>query len=113
MSPSATAALGSFFAGTVATFLLAVLSPRRSPTFALEFGPADYFSPDGAGPGRLRRPWPTARSLKALAMVVLGLLLGVIGTDIYTGLPRFTFDRPELADGIELRGARHGPVRPG
>ena len=41
--------------------------------------------------------------VKALAMVVLGLLLGLVGTDIYTGTPRFTFGIRESADGLELR----------
>ena len=40
--------------------------------------------------------------LKALAMIVLGLLLGLVGTDIYTGTPRFTIDMPELADGLNF-----------
>jgi TctA family transporter len=96
----ATAALGSFFAGTVATFLLAVFAPPLAD-LALRFGPADYFSLMVLG---LVASVTLAHGslLKALAMVVLGLLLGVIGTDIYTGLPRFTFDRPELADGLNF-----------
>jgi len=96
----ATAALGSFFAGTVATLLLALFAPPLAD-FALNFGPADYFSLMVLG---LVASVTLAHGslLKALAMVVLGLLLGVIGTDIYTGLPRFTLDRPELADGLNF-----------
>ena len=96
----ATAALGSFFAGTVATFLLAVFAPPLAD-IALEFGPADYFSLMVLG---LVASVTLAHGslLKALAMIVLGLLLGTIGTDIFSGQPRFTFDRPELADGLNF-----------
>ncbi len=96
----ATAALGSFFAGTVATFLLALFAPPLAD-IALKFGPADYFSLMILG--LIASVALASGSLvKALAMVVLGLLLGMVGTDIYTGTPRFTFDRPELADGLDF-----------
>lgn len=96
----ATAALGSFFAGTVATFLLALFAPPLAD-IALEFGPADYFSLMVLG---LVASVTLAHGslLKALAMIVLGLLLGTIGTDIFSGQPRFTLDRPELADGLNF-----------
>jgi TctA family transporter len=80
----ATAALGSFFAGTIATFMLAAFAPPLAEV-AFKFGPAEYFS-----------------VLKALAMVVFGLLLGMIGTDVNSGVARFSFDVPELSDGIEF-----------
>lgn len=96
----ATAALGSFFAGTVATFLLAVFAPPLAE-IALEFGPADYFSLMVLG---LVASVTLAHGslVKALAMIVLGLLLGTIGTDIFSGQPRFTLGRPELAEGLNF-----------
>ena len=96
----AAAAIGSFFAGTVATFLIALFAPPLT-TIALEFGPPEYFSLVVLG---LVSSVALAHGsvLKALAMIVLGLLLGVVGTDIYTGTPRFTLDQLELADGINF-----------
>src|SRR5262245_3799711 len=96
----AAAALGSFFAGSVATVFLAVLAPPLTAV-ALEFGPAEYFSLMFLG---LIMSVALAHGsiVKALAMVVLGLLLGMVGTDIYTGTPRFTLDFTELADGINF-----------
>ncbi len=94
----ATAAIGSFFAGTVATLLLAVFAPPLSE-MALKFGPADYFSLMVLG---LVASIVLAQGslLHALGMVVLGLLLGLIGTDVNSGAQRYTFDIPQLADGI-------------
>ena len=66
---------------------------------------------DGAGPGRRRRAGAAARCIKAIAMVFLGLLFGLVGTDVNTGAQRFTFDIPELSDGIDFAPHRHGPVR--
>jgi TctA family transporter len=96
----ATAALGSFFAGTVATFLLAVFAPPLSE-LALKFGAPEYFALMVLG---LVASVTLASGsvVKALAMVVLGILLGLSGQDVYTGAPRFTFDIVELADGIEF-----------
>src|ERR671914_1223180 len=94
----ATAAMGSFFAGTVATFLVAAFGPPLA-AMALQFGPADYFSLMALG---LVASVVLAQGslLHAIGMVVLGLLLGLIGTDVTSGAQRFTFDIPELADGI-------------
>jgi len=94
----ATAAIGSFFAGTVATLLLALFAPPLS-AIALQFGPADYFSLMVLG---LVASVVLAQGslLHAIGMVVLGLLLGLIGTDVTSGVPRYTFDIPQLADGI-------------
>ena len=94
----ATAAMGSFFAGTVATFLVAAFGPPLA-AMALQFGPADYFSLMVLG---LVASVVLAQGslLHAMGMVVLGLLLGLIGTDVTSGAQRFTFDIPELADGI-------------
>ncbi len=96
----ATAALGSFFAGSVATFLLAVFAPPLAD-LALKFGPPEYFALMVLG---LIASVALASGsvIKALAMVVLGILLGLSGQDVYTGTPRFTFDMIELADGIEF-----------
>jgi putative tricarboxylic transport membrane protein len=96
----ATAAIGSFFAGTVATFLIAGFAPALAE-FALRFGPAEYFSLMVLG---LAASVSLAHGsiIKALAMVVLGLLLGTIGQDLYTGAPRFTFGSIDLADGLEF-----------
>ncbi|BAF89548.1 protein of unknown function [Azorhizobium caulinodans ORS 571] len=96
----ATAALGSFFAGTVATFLLAVFAPPLAE-LALKFGPPEYFALMVLG---LVASVTLASGsvVKALAMIVLGLLLGLAGQDIYTGVPRLTFDLDELSDGFDF-----------
>jgi TctA family transporter len=94
----ATAAIGSFFAGCVATLLIAVAAPPLAE-IALKFGPAEYFSLMVLG--LVAATVLAAGSLiKAIAMVVLGLLLGLVGTDVNSGVLRFAFDIPELSDGI-------------
>ena len=94
----AIAAIGSFFAGCVATLVIAVAAPPLAEV-ALKFGPAEYFSLMVLG---LVAATVLAHGslIKAIAMVVLGLLLGLIGTDVNSGVLRFTFDVPELSDGI-------------
>ncbi len=96
----ATAAIGSFFAGTVATILLALFAPPLAD-LALKFGPAEYFSLMVLG---LVASVVLASGslLNAIGMVILGLLLGLIGTDVNSGAQRYTFDKPELADGINF-----------
>ncbi len=96
----ATAALGSFFAGTVATVFVAVLAPPLARA-ALAFGPAEYFSLVVLG---LIASIALASGslIKALAMITLGLLLGTVGQDTYTGTPRFTFGARELFEGINF-----------
>ncbi|CAN7649940.1 tripartite tricarboxylate transporter permease [Neorhizobium tomejilense] len=96
----ATAGLSSFFAGTVATVLIAVLA-KPLTAVALSFGPAEYCSLMIVG---LVTSIALASSslLKALCMVVFGLLLGLTGTDIYTGTPRYTFGVQDLWDGIDF-----------
>jgi putative tricarboxylic transport membrane protein len=89
----AAAGLGSFFAGCVGTLILAAFAPPLTE-IAFKFGPAEYFSLMGAvvlASGSL---------LKAIAMIVLGLLMGLVGTDVNSGVARFSFDIPELTDGI-------------
>jgi putative tricarboxylic transport membrane protein len=94
----ATAAIGSFFAGSVATLLLAVFAPPLAE-IALKFGPAEYFSLMAMG---LVASVVLAHGslLKAIGMVVLGLLLGLVGADVETGVQRFTLGFAELAEGI-------------
>ena len=96
----AVAAIGSFAAGTVSTFLVALLAPPLT-TIALQFGPAEYFSLMVVG---LISSIALAHGsiVKALAMVVLGLLLGLVGTDIYSGLPRFNLGIREFSDGLNF-----------
>jgi putative tricarboxylic transport membrane protein len=94
------AALGSFFAGCVATVLVAAVSTPLSE-LALKFGPAEYFSLMTLG---LIGSVVLAHGslLKAIAMVILGLLLGIVGTDVNSGVARFDFGIPELTDGIGI-----------
>ncbi len=96
----AVAAMASFFAGTVATFLLAAFAPPLAEV-AFKFGPAEYFSLMVLG---LIAAVVLAHGSiwKALGMVILGLLLGMIGTDVNSGVARFSFDVPELSDGVEF-----------
>ena len=93
-----TAALGSFFAGTVATVLLAVAAPPLAQ-IAFKFGPAEYFSLMVLG---LIAAVVLAHGsvIKAIGMILLGLLLGLVGTDVNSGMARFSFGIPELSDGI-------------
>src|SRR5207244_4164861 len=92
------AALGAFFAGCVGTLLLAAFALPMTE-LALKFGPAEYFSLMVLG---LIGAVVLAHGslLKAITMIVLGLLLGIVGTDVNSGMARFTFGIPELTDGI-------------
>jgi putative tricarboxylic transport membrane protein len=94
----AVAALASLFAGTISTLLIAVASPLLSRA-ALKFGAAEYFSLMVFG---LAGAVVLAQGsvLKAVAMVFLGLFLGLVGTDLMTGVQRYTFDNATLSDGI-------------
>ncbi|MBP0625227.1 tripartite tricarboxylate transporter permease [Cupriavidus sp. LEh25] len=95
-----TAAIGSFFAGTLATVGLTLFSPFVAE-FALRFGPAEYFA-------ILVLAFTTvsavlgASMLRGLASLGLGLSIGLIGMDSISGLARYTFGVPELVDGIEV-----------
>jgi putative tricarboxylic transport membrane protein len=92
------AALGSFFAGCVATLLLAAAAPPLAQ-IAFKFGPAEYFSLMTLG---LIAAVVLAHGsvIKAIGMILLGLLLGLVGTDVNSGMARFNFSIPELSDGI-------------
>src|SRR5438105_8742651 len=94
----AIAAIGSFFAGCVATILVAALGAPLT-SLALLFGPAEYFSLMCLG---LIFAVVLAKGsvLKAVAMVITGLLLSMVGSDLETGAGRMTFDIAELSDGI-------------
>lgn len=94
------AAIGSFFAGCVATFLILLFAPTLSQV-ALQFGAVEYFSLMVLGlVGAV--VLANADLLKAIAMVILGLLLGMVGTDVNTGEFRYTFDFLCLQDGIDF-----------
>jgi TctA family transporter len=96
----ATAAIASFFAGTVCTLLMAMFAPMLGAV-ALEFGPSEYFSLMVLG---LVASIVLASGsvLHALAMVMVGLLLGLVGTDVNSGAQRFSMGLPELTDGINF-----------
>jgi putative tricarboxylic transport membrane protein len=94
----AIAAIGSFFAGCVSTVVVAALAAPLT-SVALLFGPAEYFSLMVLG---LVFAVVLARGsvLKAIAMIIMGLLLSMVGSDIETGASRMAFDVTELSDGI-------------
>jgi putative tricarboxylic transport membrane protein len=94
----AIAAIGSFFAGCVGTVLVAALGAPLVG-LALLFGPAEYFSLMVLG---LIFAVVLAKGsiIKALAMILAGLLLSMVGSDLETGAGRMNFDIPELADGL-------------
>lgn len=96
----AIAAIGSFVAGSLAILLLAAAATPLAEA-ALKFGPAEYFSLMLLG---LVAAIVLAQGdvLKAIAMTLLGLLLGLVGTDVNSGVERFTFGIPELSDGISF-----------
>ena len=92
------AALSSFFAGTVATFFIAVFAPVLADA-VLSFNAPEYFMLMAVG---LIASIILAQGsvVRALAMIMLGLLLGMAGTDVNTGTGRFTFGFYQLAEGI-------------
>ena len=94
------AAVGSFAAGTIATVVIAVFAPLLAAV-ALKFGPADYFSLIVLGLV-LSVALAHGSVLKALAMVILGLLLGMVGKDLTSGDSRYTFGFLELANGLNF-----------
>ncbi len=94
----AAAGLGSFFAGCVGTIVIASFAPPLTE-LAFKFGPAEYFSLMVLGLiGAV--VLASGSLIKAVSMILLGLLLGQINTDVISGTPRFSFDVPELTDGI-------------
>ena len=96
----ATAALASFLAGTISTFVIALAAPTLAE-LALDFGPADYFSLMVFG---LVAAVILAHGsvVKAIGMILVGILLGTIGIDVNSSLPRYTFHIPQFGDGIDF-----------
>lgn len=96
----AVAALGSLVAGCVGTVLIALLGPPLT-SMALEFGPSEYFAlcvlalccTAALVQGSI---------LKGLLMALTGVLVGLVGTDVNSGVPRFTFGVPSLIEGVEF-----------
>jgi putative tricarboxylic transport membrane protein len=94
----AAAGLGSFFAGCVGTIVIAAFAPPLTE-LAFKFGPAEYFSLMVLGLiGAV--VLASGSLLKAIAMIILGLLLAQINTDVISGTARYSFDIPQLTDGI-------------
>ncbi len=94
------AAIGSFFAGTVATLIIAAIGAPMAK-LALLFGPAEYFGLMVLGLG-LAIVLARGSVLKAVIMVVFGLLLATVGQDLETGQERLTLGFDDLADGIDF-----------
>ena len=93
-----TAGVGSFFAGCAATLVLAAFAAPLSE-LAFKFGPAEYFSLMVLGLiGAV--VLASGSLIKAIAMIVLGLLMGLVGTDVNSGTSRYAFDIPQLTDGL-------------
>jgi len=98
--------LASFFASSVDIIVMIFAAPLLVRA-ALQFGPADLFSIMLLGlvvGATMSRGSP----VKGIAMTVIGMLLGSVGTDITTGIERFDFGAPELADGIEITSIAMG-----
>jgi TctA family transporter len=96
----ALAAIGSFFAGSVATMIIAAFAPPLAEV-AFKFGPAEYFSLMSLGLiGAV--VLASGSILKAIGMILIGLLLGMVGTDVNSGVARYDFGIPELQDGIDF-----------
>ena len=102
----ATAALASLFAGCVATGIIALLGPTLS-AFALRFNAPEYFVLMLLGL-LASVVFTNGSVMKALVMACLGVLLGLVGTDVETGAARFTFRIPELSDGLGVVGVSMG-----
>ncbi len=102
----AAAGLGSFFAGCVGTIIIAAFAPPLTE-LAFKFGPAEYFSLMVLGLiGAV--VLASGSLLKAISMIILGLLLAQINTDVISGTARYSFDVPELTDGISFVGIAMG-----
>lgn len=102
----ATAAIGSFVAGTIGTLALTFVAPIVVE-FGLAFGPAEYFSLMVLSLVAVSAVLGNS-VLRGLVSLGAGLLVGMVGLDLQTGQPRFTFGRPELLDGIEVTIAAVG-----
>jgi putative tricarboxylic transport membrane protein len=96
----ATSAIGSFVAGTIATVLLTLLAPAVVE-IALRFGPAEYFALMVFAFTAVSTVLG-ASTVRGLAALFVGLLLGLVGIDSQTGQARFALGVPELLDGIDV-----------
>jgi putative tricarboxylic transport membrane protein len=96
----ATAAIGSFVAGTIGTLALTFVAPWVVEA-ALAFGPAEYFSLMVLSLVAVSAVLGDS-VLRGVVSLSLGLLLGLVGIDLQTGQPRFTFGQAEMLDGIEI-----------
>jgi putative tricarboxylic transport membrane protein len=96
----ATAAIGSFVAGTLATLGIAFLAPFLVD-IAIAFGPEDYFALMCLAFVTVSATFG-ASPIRGLTSLFLGLMLGLVGIDLLTGQARLTFGVPELVDGIEV-----------
>ena len=96
----ATAAIASFIAGTIATLVLALLAPPLAKV-ALSFGAAEYFSLMVLGL-LVSVSLSSGSIIKAMAMTLLGILIGIVGTDVTSGVERFTLGLSDLFDGINF-----------
>jgi putative tricarboxylic transport membrane protein len=96
----ATAAIGSFVAGSIATLLLTVLAPLVVE-LALKFGPAEYFALMVFAFVTVAAVLGSS-TVRGLTALFVGLLLGLVGIDEQTGQMRFAFGVPELLDGIDV-----------
>lgn len=96
----ATAAIGSFFAGTVSTILIALFAPTLAGV-ALSFGPTEYFSLMVLG---LVASIVLASGslLHAIGMIAIGIVLGLVGIDVNSGAERYDFGLPDLMEGIDF-----------
>ena len=102
----ATAAIGSFVAGTIGTLALTFIAPMVVEA-ALAFGPAEYFSLMVLSVVAVSAVLGNSM-LRGLIALTVGMLLGLIGIDLQTGQPRFTFGQAALLDGIEVTVAAVG-----
>lgn len=102
----ATAAIGSFVAGTIGTLALTFFAPLVVDA-ALAFGPAEYFSLMMVSVVAVSAVLGNSM-LRGLIALTVGALLGLVGIDLQTGQPRFTFGQAALLDGIEVTVAAVG-----
>ncbi len=102
----ATSGIASFIAGCFATLVLAAFAAPLAEV-AFKFGPAEYFSLMILGlVGAV--VLASGSLIKAIAMIILGLLMGLVGTDVNSGVARYSFDIPELTDGLGFVGIAMG-----
>ena len=105
----ATAAIGSFVAGTIATLGLRLLAPYLVD-IAVSFGPEDYFALMCVAFVTVSATFGDS-PVRGLTSLFIGLLLGLVGIDILSGQSRLSFGVPELYDNIEVTTLAVGPLR--